>query len=86
MSEKNKPEKKFKAGAVTATVWKNKTEDEKEYSTVSFERSYKDKKGEWQTTNSLRVNDLPKAAMVLNKAYEFLAMKENGVADEEGVV
>jgi len=83
MSEKNKPEKKFRAGAVTATVWKNHTEEGKEYSTVSFERSYKDKNEQWQTTNSLRVNDLPRAAMVLNKAYEFLAMKEQGAAEEE---
>ena len=82
MSEKNAPEKKFKAGAVTATVWKNKTEDDKEYSTVSFERSYKDKNGEWQKTSSLRVNDLPKAAMVISKAYEFLAMSEKGAEEE----
>ncbi len=81
MSEKNKPEKKFRAGAVTAAIWKNQTEDGKEYSTVSFERSYKDKEGEWQTTNSLRVNDLPRAAMVLNKAYEFLSVKESGAEE-----
>jgi len=82
MSEKKRPEKKFRAGAVTATIWKNQTEDNKEYSTVSFERSYKDKNGEWKTTNSLRVNDLPKAAMVLNKAYEFLALNEKEVEEE----
>ena len=82
MSEKTKPAKKFRAGAVTATIWKNHTEDEKEYSTVSFERCYKDKNGEWKTSNSLRVNDLPKAAMVLNKAYEFLAMNEKAAEEE----
>ena len=81
MSENIKPEKKFRAGAVTATIWKNQTEDNKYYSTVSFERSYKDKNGEWKTTNSLRVNDLPKAAMVISKAYEFLALNER--AEEE---
>ena len=80
--EKNKPEKKFRAGAVTATIWKNQTEDNKEYSTVSFERSYKDKNGEWKTTNSLRVNDLPKAAMVISKAYEFLAMSGREAEEE----
>jgi len=82
MTEKNKPEKKFRAGAVTATIWKNQTEDNKEYNTVSFERCYKDKNGEWKNTNSLRVNDLPKAAMVLSKAYEFLAMTEKEVEEE----
>jgi len=82
MSEKNKPEKKFRAGAVTATIWRNQTEDNKEYSTVSFERSYKDKNGEWKNTNSLRVNDLPKAAMVISKAYEFLALNEKEAEEE----
>ncbi len=78
MSEENNlPEKKFRAGAVTATIWKNTSNDgESEYNTVSFERSYKDKNDEWQTTNSLRVNDLPKAKLVLEKAYEFLVLND----------
>ncbi len=75
--ENNLPEKKFRAGAITATIWKNTSNDgESEFNTISFERSYKDKKDEWQTTNSLRVNDLPKAKLVLAKAYEFLVLKE----------
>ena len=78
MSEENNlPEKKFRAGAVTATIWKNTSNDgEAEFNTISFERSYKDKNDEWQTTNSLRINDLPKAKLVLEKAYEFLVLKE----------
>jgi len=74
--EKNLPEKKFRAGAISATVWKNtgqtKEGNETEYKTVSFERSYKDKNDEWKKTSSLRLNDLPKAAAVLSKAYEYL--------------
>ncbi|MBW3023326.1 hypothetical protein KY308_04445 [Candidatus Woesearchaeota archaeon] len=82
--EKNKPEKKFRAGPITATIWKNSTEDgEREFNTVSFERGYKDKNGEWKSTNSLRVNDLPKAAMVLNKAYEYLALGNKDNSEEE---
>jgi len=73
----NLPEKKFRAGAVTATIWKNSSANgDGEYATVSFERSYKDKNGQWQTTNSLRVNDLPKAKLVLDKSYEYLVLKE----------
>jgi hypothetical protein len=78
--EKKLPEKKFRAGAITATVWQNegKGKDGKptSYRTVSFERSYKDNNDEWQSTNSLRMNDLPKAALVLTKAYEFIALNE----------
>ncbi|MEM4337149.1 MAG: hypothetical protein QXG86_04045 [Candidatus Woesearchaeota archaeon] len=79
----NKPVHRFRAGPVTATIWKNTTEDgTKEYSTVSFERHYRDKNGSWKSTNSLRVNDLPKAAMVLTKAYEYLAIHEKDTEEE----
>jgi hypothetical protein len=47
-----------------------------EYKTVSFERNYLDRNDTWRTTNSLRINDLPKAALILQKAYEYLALSE----------
>lgn len=81
-----RPEMKFRAGAITASIWKNistlKDAAEAEYHTVSFERVYKDKKGEWQSTASLRVNDLPKAQVVLGKAYEYLVLRHNEPAQE----
>lgn len=85
--EGNAPEKKFKAGPVSATIWKNqgtKANGEKtEYYTVTLERSYKDKDDKWQKTNSLRINDLPKADLILSKAYEYLTLKEFGSDAEE---
>lgn len=82
---KKYPEQKFKAGSISATVWQNKGQDSEGkqtlYRTVSFERSYLDKEGNWQTTNSLRVGDIPKAMLVLNKAYEYLMLKDG--ADDE---
>ena len=79
VSHSNHPEKKFRAGAVSATVWKNagkgnQSNEQFEYRSVSFERSYKDPQGNWKTTSSLRMNDLPKALLVLEKAYEFIAL------------
>ena len=74
---KNLPEKKFRAGAIAATVWANETvRDGKKvsYKTISFERSYKDKDDTWKQTNSLRTTDIPKAVLVLSKAYEYLAL------------
>ena len=95
-SEKNQPEKKFRAGAISATVWQNQGQDKEgqptEYRTISLERGYKDKSGAWKSTNSFRINDLPKAALVLNEAYRHIVLKEmqNGSAeintDEEEVV
>ncbi len=81
----NPPEKKYRAGAVCATVWKNhsaKDGKDIEYRTVSFERNFQNEKGEWNTSNSLRVNDLPKAVLVLQKAYEYVSLKDNNVEEE----
>jgi hypothetical protein len=78
----NIPEKRFSAGAVTATVWKNEapanTAGTFNYFTVSLQRNYKDKQGAWQSANSMRLNDLPKAALVLGKAYEYLVYRQPG--------
>lgn len=81
----NKPEKKFRAGAVSITVWKNSTtKDGKpvEYRTISLGRSYK-KNGQWQnTTASVRVNDLPKLSIMIEEAYKYLIM--NTTQEEVG--
>lgn len=79
----NLPERKFRAGGITATIWCNtiKTKDgrDADVRTVKFERSYKDKESEeWKTTNSLRAMDLPKAVVVLNKAYEYIVLNGQG--------
>jgi len=75
--EDKSPEKRFAAGAISAAVWKNSTVKDSAYYTISIQRSYKDKEGKWQHVNSFRVSDLPKASLVLNKAYEYLLFKEN---------
>ena len=82
----NVPEKKFRAGVVSATIWQNKGVggDGKSitYRTVSFQRSYKDRNGTWQNANSLRINDLPRASVVLQKAYEYIIMNGQGQSED----
>ena len=77
---RNVPEKKFSTGVITATVWSNQGKsrngEQIAYRTVSLQRRYKDKNGVWQSANSLRINDLPKASLVLQKAYEYLVLRE----------
>ena len=79
----NFPEKKFRAGAISATVWLNKGHsskgEETEYQTISLDRHYMDKQGQWQSTNSFRIGDIPKATVVLQKAYEFLVLNEQNL-------
>lgn len=82
MNQENTPEKKFSTGVINATIWKNrginKNGNPVEFRTVSLQRRYKDNNGEWKSTNSLRTNDLPKASLVLDKAYEYLVLREEG--------
>ncbi|MBS3175902.1 hypothetical protein J4457_01560 [Candidatus Woesearchaeota archaeon] len=82
--ENNKPEKTFRAGAISATIWNNTAQNKEglvtTYSNVTFERCYKDTQGQWKSTNALRINDLPKAQAVLQRAYEYLVFKEEASA------
>lgn len=75
----NKPEKKIRAGPISATIWKNNLNSKDgqpfEVRSVSIERGYKDKDGNWKNTSSLRLNDLPRAKLVLDEAFKYLVMK-----------
>ena len=89
---KSMPEKKFSTGAISATIWKNngkskKTGEPVEFRTIQIDRRYTDKEGNWQSTNSLRLNDLPKASLVLQKAYEYLVLKgqDSSVSDKSEI-
>lgn len=84
------PEKKFSTGAIQVSVWKNegtsKDGQKKEFRTISLQRRYADKEGNWKSTNSFRINDLPKAALALTKAYEYIVLREQDNVVVEEVV
>ncbi|MFC1800683.1 hypothetical protein ACFLYT_01370 [Nanoarchaeota archaeon] len=91
LAKPNQPEKRFSTGAIQAAVWKNEIKkDDTEpgsYRTITLSRRYKDKDGTWKSTSSLRVNDLPKATLVLHKAYEYIVLKttDSDIISEEEV-
>jgi hypothetical protein len=75
----NRPLTKFKHGSVEATIFENKVQKGGTSFTVKkavLQRNYLDKNNQWQTTSSLDVNDIPKAILVLTKAYDFLTTSE----------
>jgi len=77
---KNQPVKRFAAGCLQAAVWKREFkgaegEGMRESFSVSLEKRYKDKDGQWQSTNYLATEDLPKARLLLDESYRFLALK-----------
>ncbi len=73
MEARKMPEASFRAGALSAAVWANDN-GKGTYYTVALKKEYKTDKDEWKTTSSLRVNDLPKAAVLLQKAYEHIVL------------
>ena len=72
---KNAPEHKIRAGQVRVAVWRNSTQDGKTFYSCTLEKQFK-KDNEWKTTNSLNKNDVPKAVLALQKAYEYLVLNK----------
>ena len=78
------PEIVFRHGACSASIFENEYQRGDEafkIKSVNFQRAYRDKGGEWQHSSSLRTNDIPKAMLVLSKAYDYLT--SNGSSDED---
>ncbi len=76
----NVPEKRFKIGGITATVWKGVSLKGEIYFNVQIGKSYKAKDNTWKTTHSLKENEIPKAMVLLQKAYEYvMAQQANSV-------
>lgn len=51
--------------------------------TVSFQRHYRDQNGDWQSTSTLGMNDIPKAVLSLQHAYQYLTSSEFRPEEEE---
>jgi len=62
------PVKKFRVGAVTASVWKN----DNGYS-VTLQKSYRDDSGDWKNTETMFHADVVCAMKALERAERFLA-------------
>ncbi len=77
------PEKRFRCGGCEAAIFENeigKDDNKVKLKKVAFQKRYKNSDGEWKTTYSLDVNDIPKAILALSNAYEYLMLKD----DSEG--
>ncbi|MDD3159649.1 MAG: hypothetical protein PHQ98_01640 [Candidatus ainarchaeum sp.] len=69
------PVKKIKIGLIEVAVWENTAQDGNKFFSTTLDKNYKDGEN-WKKTNSLNEKDLPKAILALQKAYEFIALKE----------
>ena len=70
------PEKRFKCGACEVSIFENVvvTKDGKEMRNkkASFRKRYKNADGEWKSSNSLDINDIPKIRLLLDEAYKYM--------------
>lgn len=69
MSNNNEPASKIKLFPISAVIWRNETEKSVRYS-VTFEKSYKDSTGKWQSTSSFSESDLLLVAKAANLAHD----------------
>jgi hypothetical protein len=75
----SRPEKSFRAGLVSASIFKNTVQvgdEERIIPKVVFQKRYKKPDGEWATTGSLDIHEIPKAVLVLEKAYDYLVTRD----------
>jgi hypothetical protein len=87
MANSNKPVARVQLYPVTGSIWKNQTQKGAFYS-VSFERSYKDETGKFQTSSTFNATDLLVLAKVADlcdtKIRELRAAdRQPDQADEE---
>ena len=76
----------FRHGSCIASVFQNeyaRGDERFAVRTVSFQRSYRDRGGDWQTSSNLRANDIPRAVLVLNKAFEYMTSNGHLEVEEE---
>jgi len=81
----SRPETVFKAGAVRAAIFRNiieKAGKQIPLPKVVVEVRYRDRAGEWKGTNSLSLNEIPKAILALQKAYDYLITHRDGPTPE----
>lgn len=68
----NQPVFTYRLGNVSATIWPNEVNDRTYYRT-EIARSYKDKDGNWQTSNSFSHDELLNVAKIAERAEEYIA-------------
>lgn len=82
------PVKKFRAGNVSANIFKSIVKKGKETYTffnTNVQKSYKDEDDEWQTTSNFGLHDLPKVSLVSTQAFAWIMQesKEEPEAEDD---
>jgi len=79
-----KPEKRFRCGRCEVAVFENEilsAGNVLKIKKVVFQKRYKAADGEWKTTYSLDVNEIPKAILAFCMAYKYLVFGDDTAKD-----
>ena len=82
---KQKPIKEFRTGWIQVAVWKNESEENGKTlvkHSIRLQKRFRDEDGEYKDTNNYFPEELPKLALAVSKAYEFIALKERNPEDD----
>jgi hypothetical protein len=83
MSDNKKPAAKVTMYPVSAAIWRNQNPNGVFYS-VTFERSYKDDEGKWQSSATFNANELLLLAKVADLAHsEIYKLRTNDRQSEQ---
>lgn len=74
-----KPEKSFRIGSVSASVFLNEAgESQRQFRSVNLQRRYRDG-DEWKSSSAFGLAELPQAITVLEMALKYVAEKEGEI-------
>ena len=74
------PLKKFRAGQISCALWENEAKVDGRNVVMlkaTIERRYKNKEGNWKSSNSFGRNEIPLAIYCLQKAFDAIIEEQN---------
>lgn len=87
MSDNKKPAAKINLHPVSAAIWRNQNQKGDAFYSVTFERSYKDENGKWQSSSSFSVSELLLLSKVADLAhseiYKLRANDRDATAEDQ---
>ena len=82
-----RPTAKFRAGQVSCALWENDITVNGTNKTIlkaSIERRYKDRDGDWKSSNSFGRNEIALAIYCLEKAFDAIIDAEQSKSEGNG--
>ena len=75
-----RPDQEFRAGSLFAAIWKEPRKagnGEGLVHSIRIQKRYRDERtGQWKSTTYLRPEDLPKLALLANRIYEHIYLRD----------